>query len=95
MFNFRSTIERLLWDKPQKLEVINTPAIRQLFNSNFLAGRYVIEAPCSFGAWIENQDVIVSSSGWDNGGVSPFLFEMGSERNYQTILFPTALSLLK
>ena len=95
MFNFGSSVKRLLWDKTHNLEVISTPAVQQLFNSNTRAGKYVIEAPCSLGTCAENRDAILSSPGWGNSGVSPFIFEISSGRNYQTLLFPTALSLLQ
>ena len=36
--------------------------------------------PCSLGTWAENRDAVLSSFEWDNSGMSPFLFEMGSRR---------------
>ena len=52
MLEFYCTIDHLLFDRPQKLEVANNASLRLLVDCNVRGGRYAMETSCSIEDWI-------------------------------------------
>ena len=74
--------------------MIDTEVLRDLESAGVRPGLFTLEAQINLQDWIAKRDVIMDDIVRSSGGMLPYCFPMTADNNSQTILQPTAKSLL-
>lgn len=94
MFRFTDAAQLLSSEPPNKPRVIDNIALQELKSSGVRPGIFLVETLINVSDWRAKRDAIMNDPIWSNGGMKPYLFPMTAGNNSQTMLLPTACSLL-
>ncbi len=94
MFLFCESAEILTSKPPNKPRVIDTAVLRELKSAGVRPALFSVQADINLEDWRTKRDAIMNETIWNSGRMKPFCFPMTAGFNSQTIVLPTATSLL-
>ena len=94
-FYFEELLELLSESNPNQSRVVDFTVLLEMKYNGLRIGFFKVEANTSLDEWRYKRGAILSSTVWGIEGMKPFCFQMTVGNNSNTILLPTAKSLLE